>query len=363
MNVLHVSTPLSWRGGEQQLAYLLEELPVSEVKQMVICPSGSAMEDYCRKKSVQHFSFKKTFLSDLFLAKQIAEVCRAHHADLVHLHDSHAHTAAVLSCLLFHNRTPLVLSRKVDFSIGGNLFSAYKYNHSSIKKIICVSEKIKEIIAPKIRNTSLLTVVHDGIDLAKFLLKNSHILRKEYRVPEDELIIANVAAIAPHKDYFTFADTAEVLLKKKFKAKFFIIGDGPEKEKIEKYIACKNLKEHIILTGFRNDIPQILPEIDIFLFTSKTEGLGSSILDAFACRAPVVATGAGGVPEIVIHEKTGLLSPVKDPNQLAENVLRLTADPNLRNTLVGNAAQFVKDFSKENTAKKTYEIYKEVLSC
>ena len=362
MNVLHVSTPLSWRGGEQQLAYLLEELPSNEVNQMVVCPESSAMEEYCKKKSVLYFTFKKGFLSDLFLAKQIAHVCREQKIDLVHLHDSHAHTAAVLSCTVFQNKTPLVLSRKVDFPIGGNIFSSYKYNHPSIRKIICVSEKIKEIVTPEIHNKLLLSVVYDGIDLAKFTFQNAHVLRKQYNVPEDELIVANVAAIAPHKDYFTFVDTAELLLRKNFKAKYFIIGDGPERKTIEKYIADKNLQEKIILTGFRNDIPQILPKVDIFLFTSKTEGLGSSILDAFACRVPVVATAAGGVPEIVIHEKTGLLSPVNSPDQLAENVLRIYADSNLRNTLVENAAQFVRNFSKSNTAKKTFEIYKEVLS-
>lgn len=362
MKVLHVSTPLSWRGGEQQLAYLQEELPSNDVKQLVICPSGSVVEEYCRKRSDQHFTFKKGLLSDLFLAKQLVKICREHNVGLVHLHDSHAHTAAVLSCLLFQNKTSLVLSRKVDFPIGGSLFSAYKYNHPSIKRIICVSNKIKEIITPELRNTSLLTVIHDGIDLAKFAFQNTHILRKEYNVSGDELIIANVAAIAPHKDYFTFVDTAEILLKGNFNAKFFIIGDGPGKEKVKKYISEKNLQANIILTGFRNDIAQIMPEIDVFLFTSKTEGLGSSILDAFACRVPVVATAAGGVPEIVIHEKTGLLAPVKDSKQLASAVLRLSADSNLRKALAENAFQFVKGYSKENTARKTLEIYKEILS-
>ena len=62
------------------------------------------------------------------------------------------------------------------------------------------------------------------------------------------------------------------------------------------------------------DIYEILPELDIFLMTSKTEGLGSSILDAYACKVPVVATIAGGIPEIVLHEKTGLLTEIQKLN-------------------------------------------------
>ena len=78
--------------------------------------------------------------------------------------------------------------------------------------------------------------------------------------------------------------------------------------------------KNILLTGFRTDIFEVFPELDILLFTSKEEGLGTTVLDAFACEVPVVATAGGGIPEMVIHQKTGWLAAIGYAEQLAEGV-------------------------------------------
>ena len=96
--------------------------------------------------------------------------------------------------------------------------------------------------------------------------------------------------------------------------------------------------------------------------TSETEGLGTSILDAYACEVPVVATRAGGIPEIVTHEKTGLLAEVKNPVQLANNVIRLIEDETLKNNLVKEAKKEILNFTRQQTARKTMEEYKQVIS-
>ena len=100
---------------------------------------------------------------------------------------------------------------------------------------------------------------------------------------------------------------------------------------------------------------------DIFLMTSKTEGLGTTLLDAMAANVPIVATEAGGIPEIIKHNQTGLIAPVKDAAKLAENVLLLIENTELKNKLVENAFQFVKQFSKESMANKTMEIYHRIV--
>ena len=182
-------------------------------------------------------------------------------------------------------------------------------------------------------------------------------MHKEFKLSPDTKIIANVAALAPHKDYTTFINTVEVLKGKLLNVVYFIIGEGSEKENIEKLIEEKSLQNDIILTGFRDDVPELLPEIDILLITSETEGLGTAILDAFACNVPVVATAAGGIPEIVIHNQTGLLAEVRDVAGLAENVLKMMNDQELRNRLVAGAQLHLKEFTKETTAMKTLTEY------
>lgn len=363
MNILHLSTAYTWRGGEQQIAYLMHALQTySNVQQHLVCTAASEMEKYCLQHQLSHTAIRKVSPFNLYFAYRLKKICQAKSIDMVHLHDPHAHNLAVLSADFFKNKTPLVLSRRVDFRVRDNRFSLYKYNHPQIERILCVSDAIRHIMQPAIKDTQKLVTLHSGIDLNRFKQQSPKgILKKNYQVPDQKLLIGNVAALAPHKDYPTFIQTAALLLKKGVAAHFFIIGEGKERAMIEAYIAEKQLQEHITLTGFRNDIESILPELDIFLITSETEGLGTSILDAFACRVPVVATKAGGIVELVEHEETGLLADVKNVEALAKNVLRLVENEALKKRLVMNAFKKVQYFSTENVGRKTYEIYKTIL--
>ena len=360
MNILHVSTALTWRGGEQQIAYLIEELAQKKnVKQWVLCAKNSSMNRHCIEKKIAHIAIKKVFSFNLYFAYQLAKTCRKQKIDLIHLHDAHAHNFAVLAADIFRNKTKCVLSRRVDFPIRNNWFSHYKYQHDCIKKIICVSQAIEKIVEKTIGKTEKLTHIHSGIDLGKFQSKKKiNILRTEYQIPKNHFLIGNVAALAAHKDYITFIDTAKILIEKGVSATFLMIGEGKERAFLEKYIKEKKISKHLIMIGFRNDISQILPELDVFLFTSKTEGLGTSVIDALAAGVPIATTNAGGITEIVSDRKTALVAKVGDSKQLAESVFELLENENLRENLAINGRKRAILFAKKNMAKQTLDIYK-----
>ena len=275
---------------------------------------------------------------------------------------SPSHTLGVFSNLMGNDAT-MVLSRRVDFPVKNNLFSIKKYNYAQIKKILCVSNKIKEIITPVIKHSKKIETVYSGIDIHQFSTNSKGTLKKEYDISEDTILIGNVAAIANHKDYFTFVKTAQLVLNNGLNAKFLIIGDdGGEESMIRQLVKELDLEDNVIFTGFRTDIPQILPELDVFLFTSKEEGLGTSILDALASNVPVVATRAGGIPEMITNEYNGLLCGIQAPQELAQAVLKVAEDDNLRKSLVQNGKLTVANFSKEKTASETMSNYEAVLS-
>jgi glycosyltransferase involved in cell wall biosynthesis len=254
----------------------------------------------------------------------------------------------------------LILSRRVDFPIKPNRLSKYKYNHPLIRKIICVSDEIKRISSQDIKDKEKLITIHSGVDLGKFKkIKNRNFLRTQFSLNENNILIGNTSALADHKDYFTFIDTAEIISKKHKEAIFFIMGDGPLRERIKEYIESKNLK-NIILTGFVNEIIEALSSLDIFLFTSKTEGLGTSVLDALGCGVPVVATKAGGVPEMIEHNKNGLLANTQAPKELAQSIELLINDESLRSRFNKEGKKTILNFSKEKTAAETIKIYEEL---
>lgn len=363
LNILHISTPKSWRGGEQQLFYLFEELEKKGIKQTLLCRKGSEIAKKAEAKGWNVIECNKRTAIDLHFAYQVKKVCKKLSITHIHTHDSHAHSFAILSAAIWGNKTPIVVSRRVDFAIKPTWFSKYKYNHELVKRILCVSDAIKEITAPDISNKEVLKTVHSGIDISRFVFQKEYpgILRKEYNVPLGKTIIGNVAAIAPHKDYFTFIDTVEKVMSQVENVHFFIIGTGPNEEEIKNYASLKKVNKHITFTGFRKDIPQILPELDIFLITSETEGLGTSVIDAFACKVPVVATRAGGIPELVIHEETGLLSDVKDSEGLAKNIISILNSEVATEDLITNQQHLLKQFTKEATAEKTLKEYHSIL--
>jgi glycosyltransferase involved in cell wall biosynthesis len=169
-----------------------------------------------------------------------------------------------------------------------------------------------------------------------------------------------VAALVAHKDFFTFVETAERLVAAGVAVRFVAIGDGPLRGEIAAAVRARGLERVVSLAGFRSDVPAILPELDALLFTSREEGLGSSILDAYVCGVPVIATAAGGVPEIVEDGVSGLLSPVRDPAALASNVARVLADPALRARLVAGGARRAEQHSVDAMAAATLALYREI---
>lgn len=363
MKVLHVSTPRSWRGGEQQAAYLLKALDAADVEVAILCQEQSVMEEKMKAGHILSITYPSRGWLNLSLAKKMAEVSKAGKFDIIHTHDSHAHSAAVIASTLFGNTTPVVVSRRVDFAVSSHPFSFWKYNHSVVKKIICVSEMIRRITAPSIKDPSKLCVIHSGIDVSAYeFTPSGNVLRSELPVKAEEKIVGNFSALADHKDYPVFLKTAMSLLKNKVPVHFVIAGTGDQEQMIRRFVESHQAGDRIHLLGFRKDIPVLMKALDVFLITSRTEGLGTIVLEAFAAGVPVVATRAGGIPELVEDEVTGLLADVGDHDGLGRAVLRIFEDEKLRRMLTDNAKRKVQDFSFRSTAMKTLRIYEEVLN-
>jgi glycosyltransferase involved in cell wall biosynthesis len=361
MNVLHVSTPFTWRGGEQQAAYLASALQQLGVKNLVLCPSRSALAHRLNGTEVDIAPYFSRGFMGLSLARRIAAISRMHPFDVVHTHDAHSHSSAVLAATLFAMETPIVVSRRVDFPVSNSFFSKWKYNHSAVKKIICVSNAIQEMTAPAIKDSSKLCVVHSGIDTSRYAdTINAANLRSELGLSPNTPLIGNLSALSDHKDYPTFINVAEEVIKQIPEARFVIAGTGPDERMIRQLIHSKGLDDRVFLLGFRNDVPEVMKSLEVFLITSKTEGLGTIVLEAFAAGAPVVATAAGGIPELVEHEITGLLSPVGDVKSITQNVIRVLQDKSIVSNMTAGATQKAERFSFRMTAIKTLEVYRQV---
>jgi glycosyltransferase involved in cell wall biosynthesis len=359
MIVLHLDSEKSWRGGEQQVAYLMQELQLKNVTNIVGCPAGSKLEQYCHQNQITCFNVSFGG-SQLKAAWQIRNFCKKHKVDIIHMHSAKAHTAGVYSALM-GNATNLILSKRTDFPVRNNILSKFKYNYSGIKKILCVSNKIQEVLNESLKDTSKSVTVYSGINPARFNFdKKNDFLRDKFNLSADNILIGNTSALAPHKDYYTFLKTAQLVHEQNDKTHFFLIGNGPLTDELKSYVTKNKMDGYVHFTGFLNNLEEVLPTLDFFLMTSMEEGLGTSLLDSMVCRVPIVATHAGGIPEIVIHQKTGLVAPIGDFKKLSKELLFLIENPSQKEVFVENAYQLAtQSFNKKTTAEQTLRIYQQ----
>ncbi|MBI1305205.1 MAG: glycosyltransferase [Bacteroidetes bacterium] len=339
---------------------MYSELKKKGIKQIVFCPKDSELSLKIEPGDLR--TYRKRGGVDIAAGRKLSRICDENLVDILHAHDAHAHTTCVLAADFFGNKPPIVLSRRVDFAVGSSWFSRYKYNHPKICSIVCVSDAINRIVRDGIKNAGERNVVtvHSGTDSSRFQHLRSGRLRNELGIPEHTILVGNASALADHKDYPTFLHVA-ARFKEKQQFHFVIIGTGSLEEELKKLATELGLTQSLTFTGYRNDLPEILPDLDIFLFTSKTEGLGTTVLDAIASGIPVVATSAGGVPEMIINEETGLLCDVGDVDSLAQNLIRLSSDEDLKSRLIKGAKDILPDFSVESMVNGNLEVYRNCL--
>lgn len=361
--ILHLSAIKSWGGGEQQLIYLYQELAKQQLPQLIVCRKGSALADYCKTHHIETITYKNLLSIDLGFAQRLTKLCKTHAIDVIHAHDAHTQTNALLARLVFRLKLPIVISRKVAFPIKNSWLSHYKYNSSHLGKIICISQAVYQTLRPIICDARKLVVVPDGIDLQRFSQTASlNNLRNDLKLKPNHLLIGTIAALVASKDLYTFIKVAQLVIKQGIAAKFLIMGDGPLRTELQNLVNELELSEQVVFLGFRQDIPALLPQLNIFMLTSQQEGMGSSILEAMACQVPVVATRVGGIPEIVVDGETGLLANKGDIQALAKAVIQLAEDKTLCQTLTSNATRQLTTFSIQNMASKTLAVYRSVIT-
>lgn len=351
--LLHISTARSWRGGEQQIAYLVKELREENWQQYIACIRDSPLHQWAIKENIPVLALKKRSSLDLSFAKKLKQYSKQEDISIWHAHDAHAHGFAVYAKALFGSKERLVVSRRVDFPVAKSMLSRFKYNFEGVAKYLAVSDAIAKILKKSIKEPNKVFTVHSSIDPSKFERAEKGILRSEYPEFSAKFWIGNVAALAGHKDHKTFLSVAAELLKHDKDLHFFIAGEGELESELKAMAIDLKISEHVSFLGFREDVPSLLLDFNCFLFTSEMEGLGTSILDAFAAKIPVVATQAGGIPEMVIPGETGLLAPVKDFKTLAQFVAQIKADSSLAEKLVAQAQIKLQEFLPQAMAKKT----------
>ena len=359
--ILHLDSELGWRGGQQQAVYLFEYLLKNNYKTHFICRIESKLAGYFKQNDYPFHSLPLKNELDLYSAWKIAQFCQKNHYQILHLHSAHALALGLLA-KVFYRELKLIGVRRVDFKIKRNIFSQIKYKSNWIDVIIAISDNIKRVMLDDGIPANKIKTIRSGIDIHKFdKVPCNSSLKKDLDIPSDSLVIGTVAAIVGHKDYPNLLKAAEIVINSREQVVFIAAGTGDKEKEVFALAKKLNLKGRFKFLGYRNDVGQLLKLMDIFVLASQMEGLGTSVLDAMSVGLPIVGTNAGGIPEMLKQNVSGLIVPKQNPQALADSLLKLIDKRELREKISQNAKQEVKQFDVSLTAKKNIELYRQLI--
>lgn len=226
-------------------------------------------------------------------------------------------------------------------------------------KVISVSEQVRHNLISnfKVKDTTVLTI-HNGIDVERVKVITDALYREGLGIRSDEKVIGVVAGLRKQKALDVFLKAAKLVSDSVEDVKFLIVGDGVLRNDLEKLCNTLGLTDKVIFAGFRNDVLEIINNLDVFCLSSDYEGLPISLLEAMANNTPVVVTSVGGIPELIRDGYNGILVPPQNEARLASALIKVLTDESLREALKNNAYNSVIDnFNNIIMAKKHLEVY------
>jgi glycosyltransferase involved in cell wall biosynthesis len=356
--VLHLSTERGWRGGEAQALHLARGLVARGHRSLLAAPPGSPLLARAADAGVDAVALGARGEWDLAAARRVARQSKGFGATVLHAHTAHAAGLATLATLC--GATPaIVAARRVSFGLRHPFLGRLKYSWR-VARVIAVSEAIRSSLVAQGLDARKVVTVHSGIDPGRFAAGDRARGRRALLSawPPDAWLVGTAGHLAAHKGMDLFLEAAALASGTLPQARFVVIGEGEKRRELEERASRLGLQGKVLFAGFRDDMPDALKALDLFVLASHSgEGSPAVLKEAMAASTPVVATALDGVEEIIEDAKHGLLTPPGDAQALARAMGILTEDASLRARLAAAARERVRDFTLERMVERTEAVY------
>jgi glycosyltransferase involved in cell wall biosynthesis len=343
MHILHINLAAGFRGGERQTALLIDGLASAypELQQSLIIRSDSPLPTALTKSTrVNIIRVKQPYIVYIFSIKKKFDIIHAHEAKACHF-------AYLLS---MWTNTPYIITRRMDRAPKTNWFTQKVYQHAS--QVVSLSSAINNIIhhyQSKLNTCIIPSMAANLPSNALSIVK----IRESY--PQKTLIGHVGALVERHKGQQYIIATARHLKTTHPHLHFLLVGEGQDEATLKQQA---NGLTNIEFIGFKPNIGDYLRALDIFIFPSLQEGLGSTLLDAMEASLPIIASKVGGIPDIIKHEKNGILIPPRDSLAIANAILLLLSNSTLTKTLGNQGKTEVVKYSPAVISQRYMEVYK-----
>lgn len=365
VRVFHVLPNFGPGGAERLVVALMEATDRTrfEVAAVSLYPeSGTILEREIQEKGLKVYFLNKHRGLDLRMIPQLCHLFRNLHPEVVHTH-LYVLRYTLLPMLLCHvpvrvHTVHNVAQKEVD--LFGKIVHHIAFRIGGVLPV-SISQEVARTIRAVYGQDIRTPVIYNGIPTARY---SSFKAMKDGVIEGKDLILLHIGRFAPQKNHHLLIEAFAMAVKEYPAMRLWLVGDGPLRPMVEKLVEEKRLEKKIVFFGIRDDVPELLAKADVFVLSSDWEGVPLTILEAMAAGRPVVATAVGGLPELIEDGVTGFLVPPRDPDALAQAILRLAKDRTLRLRMGKEARkQAVERFDIAQTARAYEELYLRLLEC
>lgn len=366
--ILHVIGGGEFGGAEQHLLTLFRHLDSSQFELQVSCLFPEPLASLVRTEGFPAHVFPMQTKTDLRPISKMASLIKREGFSIVHTHGVRAnligrlaakwagagHVVTTLhSVLAFDYHRPLEkwVNRFCENSTRG-----------LTERFITVSRMLAEELKSQGVAEDRITTIYNGLEIEKYdPLTPGLPVRCELGLEKDDIVAGVIARLHPVKGHTYLLQAMAAAVEKLPRLKLLVVGTGADRPGLEAQARELGLQEKVVFTGFRSDIPRIIAASDFLVLPSLSEGLSLTVIEGMAMKKPVLATDAGGNPEIITPGVDGLLVPPANPNALAAGIEQLAGDRELASAMGEEARKTVeKRFTARMMAEKTAGIYRTV---
>ena len=357
IHVMHLELGRQLYGGAKQVEYLLQALNNQKIQNTLICPEDSAIAQVAFERSrVVPVDYAGDM--DFRFPFRLSQIIRQYQPDILHVHSRRG--ADVWGGIVARmTGIPAICTRRVDNPEGKS--ARWKYRQYSA--VVSISHGVQNVVGQHCKGLPQ-HVIHSAVDMNDFTFpEDRNWFRKKFAIPEHHKVIANFAQLIPRKGQADIIAAMRDVLKAEPDVTCLLFGKGKQRDNYQALIDQFGIGEHVRLCGFTEEVSRILPNIDFMVHPAYAEGLGIILLQGASCGKGLISCPVGGIPEIITHEKTGLLIEPGNVNALSTAILRLLHNP-VEAKQLGEAARMhvAAHFTPSAMAKRYEALYRDLVN-
>lgn len=359
LTVMYVDLNTQWRGGQRQILWMAEGLRRHGGRPLLALRPHAILAQRARAAGLEVVPIDPLIAEwGPMTVMRLRRTVAREGVDILHPQCGHSMALSALAAL--GTRTRVVFARRVTSPLRRGAATRLKYGRAD--HVIAVCRAAVPALLEAGIDAGRVDVVYSGVDLTRSVEPASRTTLAELGVPNGPLVVM-VGALTQMKDPLTFVRAVDVARRSVPTMHALLVGDGPLRPRVEALIREMDLEHTLHLAGFRSDADALMCAGQVVVLSSdaSAEGIGGVVIDAISFGRPVAATAAGGVPEVIENERTGLLVPVGDAEALGHAIARLLTEHDLAARLVAAGLARSRDFSIDNTVNGTIAVYKTLL--